>query len=188
MHTGEYCVSAVLYRTLVTMTPITLRVKELREAKGWSQAELAEKAGIRRATLSAIEAEQTTGIDFETLQQLADVLGCDPGYLIMRKSKLSDVDRAVRGWMKTQGWPVTEETHHDVARQIYAWRHDVAGECYTLWIRRTVIEDIEPLAILEALNRWRVAEMFRERPEADVLVKKGSPKDVVVEQLPGPPK
>ncbi len=38
-------------------------------------------------------------IDLEVLENLADVLGCDPGYLIMRKSKLSDVDRAVRGWM-----------------------------------------------------------------------------------------
>ena len=69
------------------MTPISLRVKELRKAKGWSQAELAEKAGIRRATLSAIEAEQTTGIDFETLQRLAKALRCDPGYLIVKKGK-----------------------------------------------------------------------------------------------------
>ena len=69
------------------MTPISLRVKELRQAKGWSQAELAEKAGIRRATLSAIEAEQTTGVDFETLQSLAQSLGCDPGYLIVKKGK-----------------------------------------------------------------------------------------------------
>ncbi len=79
--------SAVLYRTLVTMTPITLRVKELREAKGWSQAELADKAGIRRATVSAIESNQTTGVDFETLERMAKALGCDPGYLIVKKGK-----------------------------------------------------------------------------------------------------
>ena len=67
------------------MTPITLRVKELREAKGWSQAELADKAGIRRATVSAIESNQTTGVDFETLERMAKALGCDPGYLIVKK-------------------------------------------------------------------------------------------------------
>ena len=69
------------------MTPITLRVKELRDAKEWSQAELAEKAGIRRATLSAIETNQTKGIDFETLECLAKALGCDPGYLSVKKGK-----------------------------------------------------------------------------------------------------
>lgn len=67
------------------MTPITLRIKELREAKGWSQVHLAEKAGVRRATVSAIENNLTSGIDFETLEKLANALGCNPGYLIVRK-------------------------------------------------------------------------------------------------------
>ena len=69
------------------MTPIFLRVRELREAKGWSQHRLALKAGIRRATLSAIENNQTTGVDFETLEKLAEALGCDPGYLIVKKRR-----------------------------------------------------------------------------------------------------
>ncbi len=67
------------------MTPITLRVKQLREAKGWSQVHLAEEAGVRRATLSAIENNLTSGIDFETLEKLAKALGCDAGYLIVQK-------------------------------------------------------------------------------------------------------
>ena len=69
------------------MTPIALRVKELREAKGWSQAELSDKAGIRRATVSAIENDQTTGIDFETLEKLARALEVDPGYLIVKRGR-----------------------------------------------------------------------------------------------------
>ncbi len=69
------------------MTPIVLRVRELREAKGWSQHRLSQKAGIRRATLSAIENNQTTGVDFETLEKLAEALGCDPGYLIVKKRR-----------------------------------------------------------------------------------------------------
>lgn len=69
------------------MTPITLRVKELRVAKGWSQAELADRAEIRRATVSAIEANQTTGVDFDTLERLGKALGCDPAFLIVREGK-----------------------------------------------------------------------------------------------------
>ena len=101
--------------------------------------------------------------------------------------KMAGVDIAVREWMETQGWPVTEKTHHDFDREIYAWRHDVAGECYTLRITRIVIEDIEPLALVEGLNRLKVAGMLRKQPDAYTLVKKGSPKDVVVEQMPGRP-
>jgi len=69
------------------MTPIRLRVRELRLAKEWSQDELAKRAGIRRATLSAIENDQTTGIDFETLERLAKALEVDPGYLIQKKGR-----------------------------------------------------------------------------------------------------
>ncbi len=69
------------------MTPITLRVRELREARGWSQAELANRSGVRRATISAIENAKTTGVDFETLEGLARALKVDPGYLIVKRGK-----------------------------------------------------------------------------------------------------
>ena len=69
------------------MTPVVLRVRELREARGWSQRELARRAGVRQATLSAIENEQTSGIDFETLERLAKALEVDPGYLIVKKGR-----------------------------------------------------------------------------------------------------
>ncbi len=67
------------------MTPLHFRIKELREAQGLSQVELARLAGIRPATLSRIETGKTTGIDFDTLEKLAKALGCDPGYLIVKK-------------------------------------------------------------------------------------------------------
>jgi transcriptional regulator with XRE-family HTH domain len=69
------------------MTPVVLRVRELREARGWSQRELARRAGVRQATLSAIENAQTTGIDFETLERLAKALDVDPAFLIAKQKK-----------------------------------------------------------------------------------------------------
>lgn len=65
---------------------ITLRVRELREARGWSQAELARRAGIRPSTLSAIENGQTKGVDFDTLEKLARALEVDPGFLIAKRA------------------------------------------------------------------------------------------------------
>lgn len=64
------------------MTPIRLRVRELREAQGLSQAGLAKLAGVRQGTISKLETGQTAGIDFSTLERLADALGVNAGLLI----------------------------------------------------------------------------------------------------------
>ena len=74
-------------RTFITMTPIALRVKELRTAKGWSQAELARRAGIRRATVNRLENAQIRSLNVEVLEKLARVLEVDPGYLLVKKGK-----------------------------------------------------------------------------------------------------
>jgi transcriptional regulator with XRE-family HTH domain len=66
------------------MTPLALRVRELRKSLGLTQAELAARAGIRRATVSRIENAHITAIDFDVLDRLADVLGVEPGFLIVR--------------------------------------------------------------------------------------------------------
>jgi transcriptional regulator with XRE-family HTH domain len=66
------------------MTPIHIRIEEFRLALGLSQAEVSRRTGIRPATISAIENGQTTGIDFDTLEALADVLEVDPAMLIKR--------------------------------------------------------------------------------------------------------
>ena len=68
-----------------TMTPVSIRVKELREGRGWTQVELAERAGITRAQLSRIENHQTKGIDFQTLDSLARALEVHPAVLIERR-------------------------------------------------------------------------------------------------------
>jgi transcriptional regulator with XRE-family HTH domain len=67
------------------MTPISLgRIAELRTAQGLSQAELAKRAKIRQATLSAIESGTTRRVDFDVLERLADALGVDPALLLTR--------------------------------------------------------------------------------------------------------
>ncbi len=69
------------------MTPIEVRIQELREVKGWSQAELARQSGVGQSTISRIEARETKGVDFETLERLAQALGCDPAFLIVKRGK-----------------------------------------------------------------------------------------------------
>ena len=66
------------------MTPIVLRVKELREKRGWSQSELARQSGVTQQTISKIELRQTEAVAFEVLERLADALDVHPGGLIQR--------------------------------------------------------------------------------------------------------
>jgi transcriptional regulator with XRE-family HTH domain len=64
------------------MSPVFLRVKELRVAKGLSQAEIAARAGLREATVNRIERNLVKGVDFLTLEKLSKALGVDAALLI----------------------------------------------------------------------------------------------------------
>ena len=63
---------------------IGLNIAYHRKQKGLSQIELAEKAGISRSFISAIEAPRMPiGISFESLFDIAEALELDPYKLIM---------------------------------------------------------------------------------------------------------
>ena len=50
------------------------RIRDLRQQKGWSQEELADKAGLHRTYIGAIErGEQNVSID--NIERLAKILG-----------------------------------------------------------------------------------------------------------------
>lgn len=52
-------------------------LRERRKAAGMTQEKLAEKSGVSRATIAAIESENVeTTTTTETLLKLADALGC----------------------------------------------------------------------------------------------------------------
>ncbi len=59
------------------------RIREIREMKGMSQSELAEKTGITRATIWRLEtgAEETTTT--KTLLKIAEALGVSVGELFL---------------------------------------------------------------------------------------------------------
>lgn len=69
------------------MSPIRVRLRELREAKGLSQEALGEAAGVRQATISELESGRKQRLDFGILERLADALGVEPGELLERDGK-----------------------------------------------------------------------------------------------------
>jgi transcriptional regulator with XRE-family HTH domain len=72
------------------MSPLRLRVRELREALGLTQAELADRARVRRATVNRIENARVTAIDLSVLEKIADVLRVEPGFIIVRAPDTKD--------------------------------------------------------------------------------------------------
>lgn len=69
------------------MTALTLRIKQLREVRGWSQAELARRTGVSQGMISRLENRRVDSIHMPTLEKLARALDVDPGYLIVKKGK-----------------------------------------------------------------------------------------------------
>lgn len=51
------------------------RIREIREARGLSQSELAEKSGITRATIWRLETGEKEETTTKTLLKIADALG-----------------------------------------------------------------------------------------------------------------
>lgn len=57
------------------------KIKERREKMGMTQAELIDKSGISRATISILENGGNIDIKVSTLRSLAKALRCSPGAL-----------------------------------------------------------------------------------------------------------
>jgi transcriptional regulator with XRE-family HTH domain len=66
------------------MTPIRVRLAELRAAKNWTLDELAEASGVSRATIIRLEQGHTTRVDFDVLDKLATALDIAPGFMLVQ--------------------------------------------------------------------------------------------------------
>lgn len=64
------------------MSAVQIRLREIRKERGLTQVQLAELCGMPQSTISRIESGSTTGVDFETLDRIADALGVHPSELI----------------------------------------------------------------------------------------------------------
>ncbi len=64
--------------------PLVLRLREWREKRGLTQAELARKVGVRQATISRLETEESRRIELDVLDRLLRVLRCKPNDLLRK--------------------------------------------------------------------------------------------------------
>ena len=68
------------------MTPVEIRLREIRKDRGLTQVQLAKKTGIDQATLSRIE-KGTASIGLDVLDRLCKALRCEPGDILVRKRR-----------------------------------------------------------------------------------------------------
>jgi DNA-binding Xre family transcriptional regulator len=66
------------------MIPTRIRLKELRDGRGWSQLELAETADAGQATIWEMETGQVKRVSLDLIDRLARALGVQPGELLER--------------------------------------------------------------------------------------------------------
>jgi len=57
-------------------------IKELRDGKGWTQAKLAERAGVTQGFISQLEQGIRVKVSLESAGKLAHALGVDVGELL----------------------------------------------------------------------------------------------------------
>lgn len=68
------------------MTPVEIRLREVRLEAGLTQVQLAEKTGIDQSDVSRIESK-ATGISLDVLDRLCRALKCEPGDILVRKGR-----------------------------------------------------------------------------------------------------
>lgn len=70
--------------------PVFVRLKEIRNARGISQNELARKLEMSLANVQKIEYGKAKSIPLDTLDRLCEILKCEVGELLVRRP--NDID------------------------------------------------------------------------------------------------
>ena len=65
------------------MTPVKIRLREIRIGAGLTQVELAKRAGMDQADISRIE-KGAKAISLDVLDRLCRALKCEPGDILVR--------------------------------------------------------------------------------------------------------
>lgn len=76
------------------MSKLQKRIRERRSLLGLTLLEIADKLGVREATVQRYESGEIKNIKHETVRSLADILGCSPQYLMGWTDRLTDGDEA----------------------------------------------------------------------------------------------
>ena len=154
-----------------------------------TQVQLAARAGLRHATIVAIETGKTKGIDFDTLERLAHALDVDPQSLIVSeplrlsvmREKYPSQDMAVHAWLNRLGLIVVNE-ESDFDRDALIWYVvDGAGaNRHSLRITENVLLDVTPETLVAVLDLYGAGAVLK---SDDLIVKQRPNRNLIVERF-----
>ena len=72
----------------MTTETIAERIRTARTSRGWSQKELATRAGIHPVVLNRLEKGHKAGVQAETIRRLAEALQVTSDYLLGLKDEM----------------------------------------------------------------------------------------------------
>ncbi|CAN5752103.1 mobile mystery protein A [soil metagenome] len=103
------------HREAPTAAPRSGWIRAIRDALGMSTSELAQHVGLTKGRISQIErAEQDRSLTLDTLERVADALGCRVEYVLVPRQPLDDM--------------VWEQAQAKAAAEIAAVDHTMALE------------------------------------------------------------
>ncbi|MFZ5801526.1 MAG: helix-turn-helix domain-containing protein [Candidatus Omnitrophota bacterium] len=75
------------------LKPVSLgmQVRQLREALGMTQLQLADRCGFRQSVVAEIESGKRTGLCLTTLARLAEGLNCEPLVQMVPRKRIADL-------------------------------------------------------------------------------------------------
>jgi transcriptional regulator with XRE-family HTH domain len=79
--------------------PLGVRLRQLREEKGWSLTDLSQKAGISRSYLAQIESGESIPTQLKIIK-LANALGALPSQLMGEGSDLETIPQSLKDFAK----------------------------------------------------------------------------------------
>jgi len=76
------------------------RIKQLRKAKGWTQAELAARLGLKDSAIAKYEKGRVENMKRDTIAKMAELFECSPVYLMCLEDRgnadaLTDEERHI---------------------------------------------------------------------------------------------
>lgn len=119
------------------------RLANIRRSRLWTQARLAEEAGVSQATVSGIESGKVSQPHFSTIKKLARVLGVSPEEIISDPRER----RANPGSLSLE------------------WALSVREEALDLALESATLESLDTLFSELEGERERLQKLYREFPE-----------------------
>jgi len=129
---------------------INERIKEMRNARNFTLLEVAEKLGVKEATMQRYESGEIKNIKHETIVKLADIFNCSPVYLMGWSNRITGTEN--------QNLP-------PLAEQIEKEYGKAAASALSLFVQ---LDELDRLRVNERMQTLLENEKYSSKPKKEL--------------------